>query len=339
MTKSSWTSEEERDAPPADKPVRSTRVRTLDVSRRAPHHTAEARMAADAASAYAGSPRARLGGGVIGASETLGDPLTLGADDDGPRDDWWGGLRSGATRRGVRRAPFGVALLDADPDFRSGVPADALATARRTVVVPRLDLDPGPWQPPPLAPWPTPVTGVVVITGVMARDVVLGNRVATHFIGPGDVVDPWGAQDDMLPCAIRWRACEPTVLAALDARFAIATRRWPSLAVVVVRKLCQRADRLAAQAAALQLPRVEERVLAVLWQLAERFGRVRREGVIVPFKLSHHLLGQLVGARRPTVSLAIKELIDADHLLRADDGCWILAPASRAALEPDAPPA
>jgi CRP-like cAMP-binding protein len=237
---------------------------------------------------------------------------------------------------GTAERPGGIALLDADLDFQSGVPDDGLDEARRIVVVPRVDVDPGAWEPPAQPAWPRPVTGVVIIEGILARDVRLGPRVATQILGPGDVCDPWGAQDENLPCDVRWRVYERVVLAGLDARFTIAARRWPSLGVVVQRKLCQRADRLAAQSAALQLPRVDDRVLAILWQLAERFGRVRTDHVVMPFRLSHQMIGQLVGARRPTVSLALKDLADAGIVRRGPGDSWLLASSSRERLAPDA---
>ena len=47
-------------------------------------------------------------------------------------------------------------------------------------------------------------------------------------------------------------------------------------------------------------------------------------GVVIPLQLTHETLGRLIGARRPTVSLALKEL-DGDNLLeRRADGAWLL---------------
>ena len=54
-----------------------------------------------------------------------------------------------------------------------------------------------------------------------------------------------------------------------------------------------------------QLVRVDRRLLALFWHLAERWGRVTGDGVLVPLTLSHRMLSQLVGARRPTVSTAL----------------------------------
>ena len=40
--------------------------------------------------------------------------------------------------------------------------------------------------------------------------------------------------------------------------------------------------------------------------------------------LSHRLIGELVGARRPTVSTALGELARSGEILRRDDGTWLL---------------
>jgi hypothetical protein len=63
---------------------------------------------------------------------------------------------------------------------------------------------------------------------------------------------------------------------------------------------------------------------ALFWHLAERWGRVSGDGVIVPLALTHRILGQLVGARRPTVSTALSELAEREELTRRPDGSWLL---------------
>jgi CRP/FNR family transcriptional regulator, cyclic AMP receptor protein len=88
-----------------------------------------------------------------------------------------------------------------------------------------------------------------------------------------------------------------------------------------------RTRRLAVLQTISQLNRVDRRVLTLLWHLAERWGRVTPDGVLVPLALSHRMLGQLVGARRPTISTALGELIRAAELIRGPDGTWILTGA------------
>ena len=47
-------------------------------------------------------------------------------------------------------------------------------------------------------------------------------------------------------------------------------------------------------------------------------------GVHVPLRISHRLLGQLVGARRPTISAAVKQLADSGELIRRADSTWLV---------------
>ena len=53
------------------------------------------------------------------------------------------------------------------------------------------------------------------------------------------------------------------------------------------------------------LTRVDDRLLALLWCLAERWGRVVPDGVLVSLRLSHRTLAGMVGARRPSVTTAL----------------------------------
>jgi CRP-like cAMP-binding protein len=86
-----------------------------------------------------------------------------------------------------------------------------------------------------------------------------------------------------------------------------------------------------------QLPRVEDRLLGVLLVLAEERGRVAADGVRLPSFLTHERLGELIGAARPTVSLAFAKLRERD-LVAARDGEWVIALQAGEALvrPPDA---
>jgi CRP/FNR family cyclic AMP-dependent transcriptional regulator len=72
------------------------------------------------------------------------------------------------------------------------------------------------------------------------------------------------------------------------------------------------------------LPRVEDRLLALMWSLADRRGTVRTDGVHVPLSLTHETLAQMIGARRPTVSLGLKALSE-QGVLSADGDGWLIA--------------
>jgi CRP/FNR family cyclic AMP-dependent transcriptional regulator len=226
-----------------------------------------------------------------------------------------------------------IALLAADAGFARGIAGDDLALAERVIVLPRLDLDGGPWTPRRPADRGGPPPLALLIDGLVARHVGLGDRVSTQLLGPGDVFDPWtAADDDLLPRAVRWSADGPATIAVLDGRFAVAAQRWPALAATAQARLAALGERLAVHMAICQLPRVEQRILALLWHLAERFGRMTPDGVVVDLRLKHRLIGELVGAQRPTVSLALATLLEEGLVARRPGGALVLDPASRAAL-------
>ena len=58
-------------------------------------------------------------------------------------------------------------------------------------------------------------------------------------------------------------------------------------------------------------PRLEVRLVLLLWHLAGRWGRVEPTGVRLSLPLTHRLLGQLVAAERPSISHALKRLAQA----------------------------
>ena len=112
----------------------------------------------------------------------------------------------------------------------------------------------------------------------------LRGRTTTELLGAGDVLRPWedDVQSDPLPFTVVWHVHERTRVALLDARFAMATARWPALAGAISRRHVRRARALSFQLAIAQLPRVDDRLLVLLWAMAERWGRVAPQGVRLP---------------------------------------------------------
>jgi hypothetical protein len=62
----------------------------------------------------------------------------------------------------------------------------------------------------------------------------------------------------------------------------------------------------------------------LFWHLADRWGKVTKDGIVIPLKLTHQVLGRIVGAQRPSVTTALKTLTDRGALNRAPDGTWVL---------------
>jgi CRP-like cAMP-binding protein len=128
-----------------------------------------------------------------------------------------------------------------------------------------------------------------------------------------------------MPSRTEYVALEQTTFVVLDDRFAAAARKWPGLHEVVGLQHARQARRASRHLATLGLSRVEDRVIALFCDLSDRWGRVTPLGIRIDVPLTHTVLGRLVGARRPTVTLALSALA-ADGLLRRDaDGSWLLA--------------
>jgi DNA-binding transcriptional ArsR family regulator len=66
------------------------------------------------------------------------------------------------------------------------------------------------------------------------------------------------------------------------------------------------------------------RLLILFWLLADRWGRVGTEGVYVTLPLTHEVLAMLIGAHRPTVTIALQRLTRAGFLIRERSDRWLL---------------
>jgi CRP/FNR family transcriptional regulator, cyclic AMP receptor protein len=216
-------------------------------------------------------------------------------------------------------------LLDLDPDLGALVREEVRDACRRELDVEVHRLPQGPWGAGGEHA-DAEHAGLLMVDGVIARDVVVSDTVSTELLGPGDVVRPWSLQASpgLLRSTIRWTALTDVRVGVLDRWFAGRLARWPEVNVALLDRLNERTHRLATTQAISQLNRVDRRLLSLFWHLAERWGRMTPEGVAIPLTLSHRMLGQLVGARRPTVSSAIGELASRDELVRRDDGTWLL---------------
>jgi CRP/FNR family transcriptional regulator, cyclic AMP receptor protein len=182
-------------------------------------------------------------------------------------------------------------------------------------------------------PWEVEGEALAVVDGFVMRDVVVERRVSSELLGPGDLAPARGEAHQVLGSSIVWRARGDAIVAELDADLLEQAAADRVLAPRLHERATQRAERLAAHAAILHMPQVRDRLLALLWQLADRWGRVTSEGILVRLPLTHDELGRMVGARRPTVTLAIGELVETGALVRAERKGYRLPLGSRELLE------
>ena len=85
----------------------------------------------------------------------------------------------------------------------------------------------------------------------------------------------------------------------------------------------QRSRNLAVNMAIVHQARVDVRLQMLLWHLAGRWGRVRSDATVLPLRLTHTLLADLVAARRPTVTSALTDLARRG-LIRSHGDSWML---------------
>jgi CRP-like cAMP-binding protein len=175
----------------------------------------------------------------------------------------------------------------------------------------------------------------VVLEAMLLHYLQVGTQPGLRLLGPGEVALVCDRTQSTLVAASECRAVPGTRLALLGKEYLVAVHRWPRILVALQTRLGEQTERLMTQLAICQLPRVEERLVAMLWLLAESWGRVTTAGTIVPLSLTHELLGQLIGARRSTVTLALSALAEQQAVVALDRG-WLLlqrpANAPRAAF-------
>jgi hypothetical protein len=219
-----------------------------------------------------------------------------------------------------------VRVLDADPELGYRLDDEERAAARRYAVAEVITLDPGSWDDALDMPHEEIQVGLLVLDGLLAHELRLGTGACAELLGAGDLLRPWDEYQapSIAGWEVSWRVLEPTRLAVLDRRFATVASRWPTLLDVILRRTVMRSRSGAFLRAVTHLTRVDDRLLVLMWFLAERWGRVRPEGVVVPLKLTHQLLAALVGAKRPSVTTALGELAGEGLIERRDDGSWLL---------------
>jgi CRP/FNR family cyclic AMP-dependent transcriptional regulator len=219
-----------------------------------------------------------------------------------------------------------ISILDADPELGAGLSGDARDLARRHAVAAVHALPTGPFDfPSPNGESAAPAVGLLVLDGLITRDVELAGRSTTELLGQGDIIRPWDDEASLepLPGSVSWAVLEPARVAVLDRRFAAVAGRWPTMLDTLIGRTARRSRSLSVQRAIAQVPRVDARVLVLLWLLADRWGRVSPQGVRVPLALTHETIGKLVGARRPSVTTALGVLTRRGLVERTDSG-WLL---------------
>ncbi len=203
-----------------------------------------------------------------------------------------------------------VAVLDEDPDLAADLDGSRLATATRDLRAAAFNVPGGRWDPDGHAPSLRGGIGLLVLDGVLARRVGTQRRSGAELLGPGDLLRPANVDGASAESIFQtsWRVIEPLRIAVLDQRFLMRLAPYPEIAGELIGRAVDRARHVLVHMAIAHHPRVDARLLHLLWQLADRWGRVTPHGVSLPLRLTHELLADLVAAQRPSVTLSLQQL-------------------------------
>ncbi|HEY5431597.1 MAG TPA: Crp/Fnr family transcriptional regulator, partial [Solirubrobacteraceae bacterium] len=215
-------------------------------------------------------------------------------------------------------------VLREDPDLAEAIEPGRRAQAVEALVAREVRIPTGTW-----AGRAIPISdgiGLLVLEGVILHRVGIDGRFGAELIGEGDVLRSLQGEADAstLPLAVEWLILERARVAVLDGRFARQLARFPQVAGRLFARSVLRSRQLAVNMAIVHQARVDHRLHLLFWHLAGRWGRVRSDGVVLPLRLTHTVLADLVAARRPTVTSALSGL-NRRGLVRAVGDGWLLS--------------
>jgi CRP/FNR family transcriptional regulator, cyclic AMP receptor protein len=214
-----------------------------------------------------------------------------------------------------------MALLEIDPGLARRLPMKKGKRLRRLPAADVLQLPIGEWSPPHDQPERGHL-GFLLANGLIVREICVVGAWSVELLDRGDLLRPW-IEDAASFVEAHWRVIEPARLLVLEEHAAEAVD-WRELIDELVNRALRRSRSMAVTAAISATRRVEDRLLLLLWHVAERRGRPGPNGVEVFFPVTHETLAHLVGARRPSVTSAVHRLEEQNALIRRGPGEWLL---------------
>jgi CRP/FNR family cyclic AMP-dependent transcriptional regulator len=217
-----------------------------------------------------------------------------------------------------------LAVLDADAGL-AAVAGERAPSARNASLAGMLTLRTGSWNAPAHAELARGGFGLLVLDGVLLRRVGVEGRYGAELLAEGDLLRPWqhDGEEGLIPFETTWRVVVASRLAVLDLRWAARMAPFPEIAGELAGRCLERSRRLATIMAIVQQPRLDQRLWLLFWELADRYGKVHRDGVHIDLPLTHEVISHLAAARRPSVSAALSRL-SARGILRREGRYWVV---------------
>ena len=225
-----------------------------------------------------------------------------------------------------RPTPRVIQVLAEDPELAEVLDPEVRHQATAALLAREVDIPAGVWRSGRAEIPIDGGIGLLILEGVMVHRVGIGQRYGAELVGEGDVLRSVQAEPETstLPLTGEWIILEPSRVAVLDERFVRQLALFPQVAGRLFARSVLRTRQLAVNMAIVHQARVDVRLHLLFWHLAGRWGRVRSDGVLVPLRLTHAVLADLVAARRPTVTSALSQLA-REGLVRAVSDGWLLS--------------
>jgi hypothetical protein len=232
------------------------------------------------------------------------------------------GVPKPAARAATRARQASVTLVEFDSNLNPH-PVGWSALGTRRLMARVVHLPSGPFDTDGLVDVPAESLGLLVLEGLALVQVAAGRAPIGWLVGADDLVRPWEMGEASLLRGASWQALSPLRIALLDGDFARRANGLDSLTDALVAKVAQTSHWLFAKSLVTGTSVIEERLLLLFALLGERWGKATSAGVFVAMPLTHQVLATLIGARRPSVSTALRELSAAGVLRRIPEG-WLL---------------
>ncbi len=216
-------------------------------------------------------------------------------------------------------------VLEEDPELGYGLAPERVDEASAHARAMVIEVAPGEWS---RLRWPQRFRdglGLLLLDGLLVRRVGMDGRFGAELLARGDLLRPWHSEHVVatLRRSLDWRVLRRCRLALLDIEFAKRIAPYPEIHGRLLDRALRRSRNLTVTMAIVHQPKVETRLHLLLWHLADRWGTVRGDGVIVPVKLTHAVFAELVAATRTTVSSALNALEQQGQIARTPGG-WLL---------------
>ena len=142
-----------------------------------------------------------------------------------------------------------------------------------------------------------------------------GKQAVLALIDPGEVfgelsVFEGGRRDDF---AEAMEAC--TLVMIPDDEVQRLMTSYPEVSISITRLMGLRRKRIEKRLKSLLFRSNRERLVHLLVELVEKYGRVTPDGIQIGIKLSHQELASIIGSTRETVTVILGELQDEDAVI------------------------